>query len=241
MDIVYLVKHDPDNNSEELRYSLRSLRNIPHSNVIIVGEKPDWVTNVTFIPVAQSRTRYENVLANMNAAVNSNKVSDDFLMMNDDFFFMKPIQAMPVLNLGSLKVLISLYDQRYPGGSDYINKLKLLYSELLTQGFAQPLSFELHTPMVFNKHQMAQLLLGTTISLNQFRTVYGNYFNVGGKTIPDVKIFIEPQHNNDQYRANPAQYLVTQTFLSVTGGSFKRGIPGQFIRSRLTEKSDYEF
>ena len=60
MDIVYLIKVDPENDSEELRYSLRSLKNIPHQKVILVGEKPEWVTNVEFIPVAQTKTKHQS-------------------------------------------------------------------------------------------------------------------------------------------------------------------------------------
>ena len=40
-DVVYCVKDDPDN--EELRYSLRSLKNLPHQKVWIYGGGPKWL------------------------------------------------------------------------------------------------------------------------------------------------------------------------------------------------------
>lgn len=240
MDIVYLVKVDPDNNSEELRYSLRSLKNIPHGKVIIAGEKPDWVTNVTFLPVPQMYTKPKNVGMNMRAAVESELVSDDFILMNDDFFFMKNILEMPTLNFGPMSEVIARYNQRYPEGSPYITNMIELYEYLQNHGHKKPISYELHTPMVLNKQNVKELWDDIKGPLYQFRSFYGNYFKVGGQSVPDVKIFLDGEHNDPRYTMNPLAYLENQTFLSVTGGSFKRGLPGEFVRSQFQEKSPYE-
>ena len=240
MDIVYLVKNDLENNSEELRYSLRSLKNIPHDKVIIVGEKPDWATNVTFISVAQDKAKNENVKKNLQTAVASELVSDNFILMNDDFFFMKEMSAMPNLNFGLMKNIIEQYDARYPDGSDYIRNMKKLYEVLMETGINEPISYELHTPMVLNKQKVQKLYAEATQSLYQFRSFYGNHYSLGGETVPDVKVFLHEQHNDSNFVAQPEAYLENQAFLSVTGGSFKRGLAGEFIRSKFTEKSIYE-
>ena len=83
MDVVYIFKEDAENNSEDLRYSLRSLRNLPHNKVFIAGDKPAWATNIRHIPVAQTKTKGENWSMNLSATVKSLEVSDNFLMMND--------------------------------------------------------------------------------------------------------------------------------------------------------------
>lgn len=240
IDIVYLFKEDLENNSKELRYSLRSLKNIPHGKVFIVGEKPDWVTNVEYIPVAQSKTKGENVMMNLFAATRSTQISDDFIMMNDDFFIMQKMQKMPTLNFGDMKNLISRYVARYPEGSRYIDSMKKLYEVLIERGYEAPISYELHVPMVINKQKVRSLRKHVDGSLYQFRTFYGNYFHVGGETVRDVKIFIESRHNDSLYSSDPSQYLAGQTLLSATGGSFKRGIAGDFIRNSFPDKSIYE-
>lgn len=241
MDIVYLVKVDPENNSEELRYSLRSLKNLPHDRVFIVGEKPDWATNVEYIPVAQSKTKSENVSMNLSAAVRNEKISNDFVMMNDDFFIMKPIPEMPTLHFGSMQRVIDMYDVRYPEGSDYISKMKQLHDVLVAKGYDTPVSYELHVPMVLRRRNVQQLYVDAAGEpLYQFRTYYGNRFAVGGVSIKDVKIFLDNQHNEPEYNQDPERYLEQQTFLSATGGSFKRGLVGDFVRSSLPEKSMYE-
>ncbi|MDB5176647.1 MAG: hypothetical protein JWN75_315 [Candidatus Saccharibacteria bacterium] len=240
MDIVYLIKTDSENDSEELRYSLRSLQNLPHGKVFMVGEKPDWATNVTFIPVEQSKTKSENWAMNLRAAVASSDISDEFVMMNDDFFIMKPIPEIPRTNFGSMKDIIDQYEQRYPEGSHYITSMKKLYASLQEKGISNPLSYELHTPMVLSKSKMTQMYQKQPGPYYQLRSFYGNIFNLGGESVPDVKIFIEPRHNSELYTIDPRSYLEQQVFLSSTGGSFKRGFAGTFVREHFSEKSVYE-
>lgn len=241
MDIVYLIKVDPENDSEELRYSLRSLKNIPHQKVILVGEKPEWVTNVEFIPVAQTKTKHQNWSMNLSAAVRSDSISDDFIMMNDDFFFMKKIKEMPNLNMGAMKQVIDSYNQRYPAGSEYIDKMTKLYTMLVENGHKDPISYELHAPIILNKQNVLDMYQNAgDRPIYQFRSYYGNYFNIKSTATRDVKVFVDSTHNDPLYNEDPEKYLMSQTFLSTTGGSFKRGRPGDFVRKMFPEKSPYE-
>ena len=67
MDIVYPIKKTIKN--EDLRYSLRSLCNIEHNKVFIIGELPDWVSEeVYYIPVQQNLDRYEATTNNIKIA-----------------------------------------------------------------------------------------------------------------------------------------------------------------------------
>lgn len=239
MDIVYLVKNNQVNNSQELRYSLRSLQNIPHGKVFLVGEKPDWVTGVEYISVLQNRTKAQNVGANMRAAVASDAVSDDFILMNDDFFIMKPISNLPTLNFGPMSDVIADYDRRYPEGSKYIDTMKELYRLLLSRNIAAPISYELHIPMAVNKHNIREMY-GASDRVYQMRSYYGNAYALGGEQTEDVKIFLDERHNPSEYNKYPEQYLREQTFLSATGGAFNRGLVGEYIRSQLHTPSPYE-
>ena len=240
MDIVYLVKTDPENDSEELRYSLRSLKNVPHGKVILVGEKPDWATNITFIPIAQSMTKNENVMMNLRAAARSDDISEEFVMMNDDFFIMKPILEIPRTNFGTMKSIIEQYEQRYSEVTHYISSMKKLYDLLRKREIAEPLSYELHAPMILSKSKVQELYRDAPKPFYQFRSFYGNYFNIGGETVPDVKIFIDARHNDPLYREDSQVYLEQQILLSSTGGAFKKGLAGDFVRAQFPEKSEYE-
>ena len=239
MDIVYLVKNNSDNDSQELRYSLRSLKNIPHRKVYIVGEKPEWVRNVEFIPILQDKSKMDNVMTSMTAAVNHEAVSEDFILMNDDFFFMKRIEALPALNFGLIEEVIARYEYRYPEGSRYISSMKRAHQLLVERGIAHPLSYELHVPMMFNKHKAMTMLRDEQWPYH-IRSYYGNIYATNGQSVDDVKVFLEQRHNASLYQQDPEKYLDEQLFLSATGGSFGRGLVGDFIRSRFSETSMYE-
>lgn len=241
MDIVYIFKEDVENDSEDLRYSLRSLKNLSHEKVFLAGDRPSWARNINHLPVAQTKSKGENWSMNLMAVIKSPLVSDDFIMMNDDFFIMKPLSAMPDLNLGLMTDVIAMYKRRYPEGSRYIDDMDRLYNVLINQGYSNPISYELHTPMVLNKQKVIDLYRHMAGSpLIQFRSYYGNYYNLGGQPIEDVKVFLDNRHNSADYLADSERYLSSQDFLSSTGGSFKRGLAGQFVRSQFIEKSQYE-
>lgn len=240
MDIVYPCKIDTTNDTEELRYSLRSLENIPHTNVFIVGEKPAWVKNVIHIPIDQSLTKSENVARNIRAAVHCESLSDEFILMNDDMFIMKKINQLPVRHLGFMDAVIRQYEERYPESSQYITKMKKLYALLLSLGYARPLSYEAHIPMAFNKRDTARIMEEGNGPIYQLRTYYGNTHHLGGEKMDDVKIFLEAAHNPPAYNNSADAYLCDQTMLSATGGSFKRGAVGAYVRKQLSRKSHYE-
>ena len=51
LDIVY-VFHTDSGDDSELKYSLRSLENLPHRRVFIIGDKPSFeVKNLIYIPL----------------------------------------------------------------------------------------------------------------------------------------------------------------------------------------------
>jgi len=241
MDFVYTFKEDHENDSEELRYSLRSLANIPHGRVFIVGEKPQWAQNVIHIPVAQDKSKNENVGLNIRTAVTSQAISDDFVLMNDDFFFMKPFDSLPVWHFGDMKHVIEHYERRYQEETAYISNMRHSYSLLQKLGIQQPISYELHAPMIINKHKAREMLdQFQNRRMYQFRSLYGNLYAVGGEETADFKVFLDPVHNSPAYNLQPISYLEQQAFLSATGGSFKRGDVGKFIRHTFSEKCTYE-
>ena len=242
VDIVYIFKQNLENDSAELRYSLRSLDNLPHRQVFIVGEKPDWAQNVIFIPVEQNDTKHANVKNSLLTACQFPNISDDFILMNDDFFIMKPIrhESLSAYDMGKMRDVIMAYETRYPSGSDYINNMRKLYKKLLDMGHEDPISYELHIPMVMNKKKCLALEQEFG-QIYQRRSAYGNHYHIGGGlTIKDVKIFLDDVHNDPAYAHDPETYLRVQTFLSTNGGSFRSGRAGQFVRSVFSRKSNYE-
>ena len=79
MDIVYLLK-DSDVN-EELTFSLRSLKNIPHDKVFLVGGFPANIDSekVYHIPTYQGLNKYNNTTNSLKTAANTKEISEDFI------------------------------------------------------------------------------------------------------------------------------------------------------------------
>lgn len=230
-DVVYSLKKSDVN--EELRHSLRSLKNIPHGKIFLSGYMPSWVNpeTVCCIPTEQVGSKYKNSGANLRAAVGDDRVSECFYLFNDDFFILKPIEIMPVLHRGSLDDFIKCYERATGYVSGAIRTKKMLES-LMPGSFC---SYELHVPMLMKKsklqeaHKLHDRLLpeeGVHI-----RTLYGNYHGIGGTQTKDVKVY----HNQSFDRR-----YADMTFLSSSDYSFRYGDVGRYIRRNFKDKCDYE-
>lgn len=232
VDIVYVVKEADTN--EELRYSLRSLQNLPHGQVWIVGHKPQWVTGVEHLPTRQSATKYENSTANLLTACAHGDVSDSFVYMNDDFFILTRLEEVPVLHRGPVEKVLGHYAGKGKQGSKYVRGMAETADVLKQWGHDDPISYELHLPMTISKQGMLDAVrrLGKerrTITALHKRTLYGNVAGLGGRQTADCKIF------------NGGQKLFPGwQFVSTTDRTFTMGLIGRQLRKKFPNPSPYE-
>jgi len=181
VDYVYICR---DGDNEELRYSIRSvIANMPPGKIWVVGGKPDWYIG-NHIPVKQSMTKGRNAVNNLLAICDSKEISDKFILMNDDFFAVKPINTIKYYHGGLLQDKIYLYQDLQPTSS-YTRSLEETHRRLLKLGIDNPLDYELHVPMPMLKANLRVALKGNTL----WRSTYGNLFHVLGKKITDVKVY----------------------------------------------------
>lgn len=229
MDVVYINR--PGDENEELRHSLRSLRNLPHDEVWIAGYCPDWVTGVEKIPVPPQRDKQASALANLIAACQHPEVSDPFIVLNDDMFVMQPLQEVPLWHMGPLDRTIAEHRE----GSAYRRAMEKTRDRLREQQTAEwrrgLLCYELHIPMVIEKTGMLLALsLGQGIHGLHNRTMYGNLMGLGGVESRDVKVYRGDKGN--AYRDWP--------LLSTSDRTFVYHPVGRYIRSTFPEPSPYE-
>lgn len=182
MDIVYICR---DGENEELRYSIRSvMQNLPHDNLWVVGGRPNWYKGA-HIPVIQNKTYFLNAKTNMRRVLHSDQISDKFILMNDDFFVMQPVEELQYMYSGLLLDKIQLREKQNPGDL-YTKMLLKTYSELYQRShIKQPLDYELHVPMMFEKEKLSSVIG----SQGLWRSMYGNIYNVGGEQFTDTKIY----------------------------------------------------
>ena len=226
MDVVYINR--PGDENEELRYSLRSLRNVPHGRVWIVGYCPTWVSSlVERIPVEGMRDKQTSALQNLIAALEHPEVSDPFLIFNDDFFAMQPMDQIPTYHLGNLDKVIA---EHRPGAS-YTNAMQKTRDRLAENQDGPFYSYETHCPMVIEKLGMQLALsIGQGIHGMHNRTMYGNLMEVGGTETEDFKI----------YRTEKEATYKKWPYISTSDRTFHYHHAGRFIREMFNKSGPYE-
>lgn len=185
MDCVYICR--PGDN-DELRYSIRSVvKNLPHDNIWIVGYKPPWYKG-NYVEVEDKTIKFDNIRRCLSAITDIGAISDDFILMNDDFYILKPMGLIPTYHGGLLDKKIERYVSD-SGSTRYTRILGEASKQLKKRGIKEPLDYDIHTPMIMNKHKLKQI-----VNMNMApRSMYGNIYEIGGKEIEDVKIY---KYNN---------------------------------------------
>lgn len=179
-DVLYRVKGNRAN--EQLRYSLRSLANIEHGEVWLVGLMPPWVRGVRYIPGEHWTSKWAGLVGDLYIACRD--LSGKTLLLMDDDFFVLEAKPLPSIHLGPLK------DHAARLSGSYARSLTATYEYLRAQGIAEPLSYEAHVPMLIEADAMVEVLrpvLKMRMPL-QARSLYGNLRHVKAKQMPDVKV-----------------------------------------------------
>lgn len=175
-------------NNTELRYALRSVEKhlIGYGEVFIVGEKPDWLRNVVHIPCRdygdKTYDKERNIDCKIIAACADDRVTDNFLFMNDDHFLLQDYQAgdFPYYCHGWLSEFMTVTDYKYTIGN-------------MLQVYKEPMPyFDVHCPIIYNKYLFVDAMANLDWSWRFgycIKTAYCNSI-VGLKAIeyPDLKI-----------------------------------------------------
>lgn len=228
--VVYITRRDPANH--KLRYSLRSLSNLRHGRVWFAGYVPDWCTNVGHIPTEDELdAKFANIHRAMWEACQHPDVSDEFVYMNDDMFIMQHVYRVPVFYWNTIRHQCR-HALRKEARGDPVPAHKagglaaMRYLE--AEGFADPVSYELHMPMRVRKQDMADVLKRTDHVTPAFmRSLYGNLYGIGGSYSQDVK----PEGSKDK--------PPTGRFISVANRSWT-GKVGDHVRATFPTPCRYE-
>lgn len=226
-DIVYILK---DGKNEELRYSLRSIeKNFPHREVWFYGGKPQDITPDHFVHIFQEgNNKWEKVRNTLKLVCQNDDITEDFWLFNDDFFIMKPIAKPKNYYDGTLKDRIAKIEGVIFGQiSEYSKRLRHLVKTLEEAGFADPLNYAHHTPMLINRKKMLETLEKYP-NEPMFRALYGNINQIGGEDMPDVKFYQKRQ-----------PYPIG-SYASTADDSWNMEKIGEIIRDTFKTKSRFE-
>lgn len=181
MDYVYICR---SGDNEELRYSIRSVvKNANPDTIWVVGGKPEWYTG-KYLGVADTGNKFDNITNCYKALSYLDELSEDFVLMNDDFYILNPIDRVENMYDGLLSDKIDNHVS-VNGMSAYARVLVKTKKQLIANGIENPLCYDMHVPMVFNKTMLSYL----NHDNNAPRSTYGNMYNIGGINIKDVKVY----------------------------------------------------
>jgi hypothetical protein len=195
---VYICRQG---DNEELRYSIRSVLNsFPDASICLIGGKPEWYCG-DYVPVEDTGNKFDNITNCYKTIVESDQIDEDFVLMNDDFYVLKKIDSIPLFYDGTLSNKIDSHMLKY-GMSAYARVLVKAKKDLIKAGISDPLCYDVHMPMIFNKTMLSYL----DHTNNAPRSTYGNMYNLGGIDVKDVKIY----HNSQDKDVSNLSFLSTE-------------------------------
>ncbi len=203
-DVLYAVRYGEKN--EALRYSLRSLGNLPHRRVFIAGYCPDWVRGVTVIETPRRSNKFDSIEENVRQGVLHPEIGDHVVYMNDDFYITQPVDKVPVTHGG-------LIDQ-YQGKQELKTRMRQTIRMFIQQGyrvqFEGMLSYDgVHMPLPLEQEMVRDALYSIPKGC-AWRTWYGNTSCIGGIQVPNTK-----------YKGTYPVPTELPTFLSTNAGGLK--------------------
>ena len=186
-DVVYTLGIGSQWGNNEIKYSLRSIsRNLKNfRNVWIVGECPNFLTNVYHLPYPDKFTiPDQNIADKIRHACECPYISDDFLFINDDHYLLKPfdIETFPYFWDTTLDEKVKRL-----GHVGYGARVGNTLRHLQANGLPIK-NFDVHTPILYNK----KLFLDNVMSVDWsnayiIKSLYANSLKIEGVQIEDNK------------------------------------------------------
>lgn len=195
------------------------VKNTPVTEIIIVGHKPDFLTNVTHIPYPDGPRKAYNIHQKTLLAC---KEVSEFVQAADDHFILKPTDFETYYHGG----LIS--EKRYHG-----SYAKVTYNtrKVLPEG----LFYNLHIPMKMNSERYQEIMSGYDWDKTDYliKSLYANNEKVEGVKSRDCKV------RDFMRRETINKYVEGRTFLSVSDSGLSNDMR-KFLFEMFPDKSNYE-
>jgi hypothetical protein len=227
LTFVYLCR---SGENEELRYSIRSvIEYFPNAEIWLVGQKPSWYLG-SFLEVKEYADKHHGVYQNLKALCEEPNIPENIVIMNDDFFIVKPIEKIVNYHGGKLFKKVLAYESMFPESS-YTKKLRKAYNYLIKNNVRMPLDFELHVPIKVKKSKLVKAIQHNI----PWRSAYGNLFKVLATEMQDVKVYSKESKEFDWYNYKTGE----SQFLSTDDSSFE-SVKKDYLGDRFPNPTRYE-
>lgn len=253
-DILIPLGQGSRHDNLELRYCLRSvekhLKNV--GNIFIVGEKPEWLTNVVHIPARDNPNNWErahNIYKKIMAGINYEVVhsvsfgefrdpdemlSENFLFMNDDHSLLTDFDAgeFPYYHRGEIK--LNNFSDNIPQRNQYMNTVKELFTTL---------DFGVHCPILYNKRAFKAAFAPINHWPEygyEIKSIYGNKWLSGSKLIECKDLKFHQPYNEPLMKESIYKALEDRDWFSISDSCLKSGDMKEVLQELYPNKSKYE-
>ena len=241
MDLVYVLGTGSSWRNNEIRFSLRSIeKNMKNiGKVFVVGECPDFLQNVIHIPAKDifdpALNADGNIITKVLAACSDERLSDEFLFINDDHLVLREmnIENVPPLQKGDM----TTFAPNYFKNNFWRGRLKRTMQVLQVNNLST-LHFDCHTPILFNKHRFPEIMeqfnykddIGYTM-----KSLYGNVMYPDGQFLTGQKRTVFKYYKFDELE----ERLAAPDFMSFNDQGLNNSLKWWLI-SRFSAKSQFE-
>jgi len=240
--VVYVLGSGSKWHNNEIRYSIRSIQqNLSgYRKIFIVGSDPGFLTGVIHVPC------YDIYRGNADANIihkilhliktTGDQLTDEFVFMSDDQFFLKQVRA------SDLKLYYSLdmtqVQASYFPNLTWRNRLKRTRDALMAEG-KTAYNCDVHIPVLFNKDHFSAVFSSYDYATGLGYTIVSLYAN----NIPDVSPaklsgekaeFFRPMSQTDI-----DQLTRSATFLAINDNGLNASMK-EFLENQFPKPSKYE-
>lgn len=208
----------PGEYNEQLRHAVRSWEKnllLPDGlELMIVGHQPEWIEADYHVSGNYYDTSTANVWDNIWRGAHAAHIRgyEEVIVMNDDFFCVKPVNSVPVWRRN--KTLQEHIDM-FPAWKSmwFPRSLDLTASCLSEAGFPHPASYDLHRPLFCAPSDLIRAMSkwsgGLDGDIPQWRTLYGVINEVEAEPVDDVKLGVSTSvtEGSDWVSTSPSSWM----------------------------------
>lgn len=242
IDVIYKLGSGSKRQNDELRYSLRSLSNFKNlGKVYLVGIKPAWVTNITWI---EAQDPFEickdcNLISKIILACLDKDITQQFLHFSDDQVLLSPINLeyfeRPLINNKYLN------DVSVPGKKLNRWQRRLWRTfEVLKKNNLKFDCYEAHAPYLVDKTLFPETLLKYDFGYDLGYTGNTLYFNTIGAKGKMIGAFDMLRLEKQQESVQAIQTLAKDKLMLNYTDSAINNVLFDYLKQLFPDKSQYE-
>lgn len=224
----------------EIKYSVRSVEKYlqNYGKIFIIGEKPhffnDQIIHIPFNDIYGNKAR--NIMCKINRSASDKRVSNKFMLFNDDYFLLKQTDAptYPYYYKNTLKEALEKNINNY----EFTQHLRSTQGVLSLAGHTLN-NFDSHYPIIYSKVGVKKVIeqYNWNIPFGYiFKSLYCNTLKIKGEFKPDCKI--DHPHVFDSYK----NVIKDWDMFSIGDGCLRGNVKSleQLMFSLYPNKSKYE-